>query len=343
MKYSKSLSLAAMACALVIPIAHPVQAETKLRLGHWIPASHPMSIWMQKWADGITKKSGGKLSVPVFPGGQLGGPRQQYDNVRRGVVDISVIALGYTSDRFPIATMIDMPFLGFKSSAQGTAVLNDAGLRQKYFDKEARGLKPLIFFTNQPHQMFSAKKAIRTPADMQGQRLRASGVTPRVFLKMAGASPVGLPSSQLSDSLEKGLIDGMVMDYGAVGLAFKLGPLIKYGSEVNVYLSPFAIIMNPKSYAALKGDHKKLFDQSLVGQDKGIAKVWDGSDSAGKAAVLKAGVQIITLSDAERAKFKALSAKVIDTAIEQRENKGVPARKAFDDILAVVKRVTSQK
>ena len=68
--------------------AQPATAQTTARLSyHWAP-SHESAIMSKKLADEVTKRSGGKLKVDVFPSGQLYTIRQIIGALSAGSVEM---------------------------------------------------------------------------------------------------------------------------------------------------------------------------------------------------------------------------------------------------------------
>ncbi len=86
---------------------------------------------------------------------------------------------------------------------------------------------------------------------MKGMRLRFSSATIKDFISALGGTPVGLPPTQIVESMQKGTIDGALIDYGGAGIAFKIGPVTKYTTEMYSYVTSFCICMNQRSFDRL--------------------------------------------------------------------------------------------
>jgi TRAP-type C4-dicarboxylate transport system substrate-binding protein len=327
------LFVASMLGLLVAPAK--AQDAVKLKFSHWVIASHPVSQWIVKWADDLRAKSGGKIDISVFPNMQLGGPVEHYDMVRRGTADMAWILHGYTSDRFPLTTLFDIPFV-VDDAVVASKVVNNPELRAKYLDPEARGVKNLVMFTNQPTHLYTAAKEIRVPADLKGQRIRFPSTTAKRFIEELGGTPVGIPAPQMAEALQKGTIDGTLTDHGAVGITFKLGGLVKHVTELKAYVVTFSFIMNPESYAKLKGPMKELFDSSIQSQGPELGRLMESLDGPGKKIAMDGGMQVTAISEAEFAQFRAAGARVETAVVEEREKAGAPAKAAFGLIKKLV-------
>ena len=63
-------------------------AET-LKISTFVPPKHAFNVMLEAWGEELAEKSGGELTVEIFPSGQLGPPPRQFDLVKNGVADIA--------------------------------------------------------------------------------------------------------------------------------------------------------------------------------------------------------------------------------------------------------------
>ena len=322
----RSLFAAILGLALVLSATPPVAAQDKfeLKLGHYVPAGHFFSRYLENWANALREQSDGRLDIAVFAGAQMGPTPRYYDMARTGVVDIAWVLHGATPGRFPLTEIVNLPYM-VGSAEIGTKVLNDAELRAKYLDAEHRGVKVLMLFTHQPGNVHTTKKPIRTQADMKGMRIRFASPTVRDFIAGLGATPVGVQPTEILEQLQKGGIDGAFIDYGGAGVAFKMGGTVKFTTEMYSYVTSFGLAANPDWYGKLPGDLRKLIDDSLKGVEKEVGEGWDALDSIGKKLLVDAGAQPIRLTKEEDARFRKIGAEVTEAKLKELQGKGMPA------------------
>ena len=132
---------------------------------------------------------------------------------------------------------------------------------------------------------------------------------------------------QLTELIQ--LLDGVFIDYGGAGVAFKMGGTVKYSTEMYSFVSSFGIGMNPDFYKSLPADLRKLVDDSTQGVEKEVGEGWDALDDIGKKLLLDGGSQPIKLSAAENARFRKVGAEVTEAKLKELEGKGLKAREAF--------------
>jgi TRAP-type C4-dicarboxylate transport system substrate-binding protein len=148
-------------------------------------------------------------------------------------------------------------------------------------------------------------------------------------LRAWGASPAGMPPGEMAENLDKGVIDGVVMPYDGM-LGFRLAPYLRYSTEVFSYVSSFAVVMNPESYASLPPDLKRLIDDTTgKGAAREVGARWDAIEPTGRGYMVDNGVEIIELTDEQRAAFTAAAESIIEQRLTTAEAEGVPAREFF--------------
>lgn len=318
------LPAAALALALGTGAAIAQQKPIELKLAYFVGDQHAMSQWLIKWAEKLEKDSGGRLVFKRFPGAQMGPVPQHYDFARTGQADISWFLHGATPGRFPLTGIVQVPYL-VGSAEIGTKVLNDPELRSKYLDAEHKGVKLLLLFTHQPGQIHTTKKPIKTVDDIKGLRLRFASPEIRDFVAALGGSPVGVAPTEQVEQMQKGTIDGVVIDYGGAGIAFKMGGTVKHSTEMYSYVASFGLAMNEETWKKLPPDLQQLIAKSLVGVEKEIGQAWDSLDAPGKKALLDGGAEAIKLSPEENAKFRKIGADVAAAKVKELDGKGLPA------------------
>jgi len=305
--------------------AQPIE----LKLAYFVGDQHAMSQWLIKWANNLEKDSGGRITVKRFPGSQMGPVQQHYDFVRTGQADVAWFLHGATPGRFPLTELVQVPYL-VGSAEIGTKVLNDSELRSKYLDAEHKGVKVLLLLTHQPGNVHTTKKPIRTVEDIKGLRIRFASPTIRDFIAALGGTPVGVLPTEQVEQLQKGTIDGVFIDYGGAGIAFKMGGVLKYSTEMYSYVSSFGVAMNPDFWNRLPPDLQGIVTKSMTGVEKEVGEAWDGLDVPGKKAIMDGGGEAIRLSPEENARFRKIGAEVAEARVKELESKGMPARAIYD-------------
>ena len=337
MKVQLSRWLAGAALAAGLAAGAQAQQKIELKLAYFVGDQHAMSQWLIKWSGELEKGSNGRIVVKRFPGAQMGPTPQHYDFARTGQADVAWFLHGGTPGRFPLTEVISLPFM-VGSSEIGTKTLNDPELRAKYLDAEHKGVKVLMLLTHQPGGPHTTKKAIRTMDDFKGLRLRFASPPIRDLVQGLGATPVGVPPTEIAEQLQKGTIDGAFIDYGGAGIAFKLGGTIKYSTELYAYVASFGVAMNEEFWNKLPPDLKQLVVTTMTGREKEVGQAWDALDVPGKKALTDGCAQAIRFSTEDDAKVRRVGSQVTFTKIKELEDKGLPARAVYEQMRSLAEK-----
>jgi TRAP-type transport system periplasmic protein len=313
------------------------QQKFEMKLAYYVGDQHAMSKWLIKWSDQLATDSGGRITVKRFPGAQMGPVQQHYDFARTGQADVSWFLHGATPGRFPLTELIQLPYL-VGSAEIGIKVLNDSELRAKYLDAEHKGMKVLLLFTHQPGNVNTTKKAIRTVDDMKGLRLRFASPTIRDFVAGLGGTPVGVQPTEQVEQMQKGTIDGVFIDYGGAGIAFKMAGVVRYVTEMYSYVSSFGLGMNEDFWKKLPPDLQELVTKSVTGVEKEVGEAWDGLDAIGKKLLVEGGAEPVKLSPEQNAQFRKIGAQVAEARIKELEAKGMPAGPIYATMKALAEK-----
>ena len=318
--------------SLVLP-----QQKFEVKVANFVGPQHFQSQWLVKWGEALEKKSNGRLSFKHFPGAQMGPTPKHFDFARDGTAEMSFFLHGSTPGRFQLTEIVNMPYL-VGSAEIGIKVLNDPELRAKYLDAEHRGTKVLFLFTHQPGSVHTTKKAIRSLDDFKGQRLRFSTPAIREFIAALGATPVGVPPTEVAEQLQKGTLDGAFTDYGGAGIAWKLGGICKYTTEMYCFVSSFAVVANEAWFAKLPPDLQAMITESITGIEREIGQGWDALDVPGKKAMMDGGGEALRLAKAEDDRLRKIGADITESNLKALEAKGLPARPVYNMMKALAEK-----
>lgn len=326
----------AFGVAFALPVDKAAAKTIELKLSHVFP---PVQIVHAKvlvpWAEEVAKLSNGELKISIFPGGALGKPGDQYDLAEKGIADIIYILQDYTPGRFPLTEVFELPFM--IRTAQGTAT----AMWKTYekfpeFQKEYGKVKVLGLFCHDPGQFNTVKKPIRVLDDLKGMKFRTASPPVTEALKVFGAVPVAMPTPEVFNALDRGVIDGTVFPWEG-NVAFRTAELLKYGTEVDFYTMTMMVVMNQKKYDSLPANLKKIIDDTtgMVMSEKG-GKVYDDDRALYKKICMSKGMEPLQLSATERAKLRELTLPLRDQWAQQMEAKGLPGKAVLEYVKGLV-------
>jgi TRAP-type C4-dicarboxylate transport system substrate-binding protein len=272
----------------------------KLKGANYLPVTHPMSHLSGWFCDEIKKRTNDRVEIAYYPGGTLLTAVKMYDGVVTGITDIGFSHIQYTRGRFPVTEVFDLP-QGFPSGWTATGVATD--FFDKYKPKEWDDVHVLYLTTSGPVILQTIGKPVKTLEDVKGIKIRATGQMTEV-IKALGGVPIPLEMVDVYDALRRGVIEGVTVDLSTLKY-WKFAEVTKYvtadwqlGTGITFYW-----VMNKSKWNALSPDIQKVFTDVASEAREKQAALWDQMDIEGRDLFTSKGGQVITLSDAEAAKW----------------------------------------
>ena len=312
-------------------------AQTKeLKLAHFMPPVHVQHVKnFTPFAENVAKLSNGQVTVKIYPGGTLGDAKQLYDATLNGVTDIAFFIPSYLTGRFPRSSVFELPAL-FQSGLHLAKVSYE--VYDKFVADDFKDVKVLCMYGPGQGQLGFVNKNVQSVADMKGLKVRSPNAEMNIALKALGATPVGMPVSELAVSLQKGVVDGVLTPYSAF-VDFKVYDLVKYVTEVNLYGTYMIMIMNKRVFDTLPEIGKKAIEKAS-GKQWGlhVAENYDQADREAVQLMKGTGkIQMTRMPDAEMAKV-AESLKSMHTEwVNAVTKKGVKGQQILDAVKAAAK------
>ena len=298
----------------------------ELKLAHFMSPRHVMQTdVMAPWAEELAKASGGRLTVKIFPGSQLGGrPPGQYKLAVDGIADIAFGLQGYTSSIFPLTSLIELPDFG-KDGAQNTERL--WAIYPKYLSPEYKDVHVLALWANDEAILMTKSKPIRTLEDLKGMKVRTPSAMQSKVIKTLGGTPIDMPVTEMYNALDRGVVDALWVGASVI-LDFKLNEVARYYTTgLPSTRSPFFLVMNKAKYEALPEDLRQALDR-ISGKTLSLNATEAFNRRAIEAleVVKKSGGELITLSTPEAGKWREALQPMAQDTIADAEKAGVPAR-----------------
>lgn len=336
--------LKAMVVALSAVAAMPVAAqaqEVTLRLHQFLPppATVPKHI-LKPWAERVEAASNGKLKIDHFDAMALGGtPPSLMDQAIDGTSDIVMTVVGYTPGRFLKTEVFELPFMMTDPVATSKAFMEmvETDLQnEEYKDVKVLGAwvhGPGVIHTDTP---------VNTLEDLAGKKMRGPTRVISDMLAELGAVPVGMPLPAIPEALSKGVVQGTVIPW-EVTPSIKLTELVKnhteFGGKESLYTATIVTVMNKAKYESLPDDVKAALDgESGQKLSEFAAQVMFEYDKPGRDIAEKAGNNIITLDEAEVARFKEAAKPVTERWIASVKEKGIDGAALIEQAKALIKK-----
>ena len=322
------------ALSVALGLCAQTAVSEELSVATFVPPQHHTNTGMFAWfGEEIDKRSGGTLTMKLYPAGQLGaGPVQQYKRVVEGVADITFGVSAYTPALFPKTMLAILP--GTSDTAdQSTRAIWD--VYEDHLADEYGDVKVLAIGTV-AGSLLAATSDVSTMEGLKGAKLVPYAAMTTPIVEAMGAVPVQMPVTEMYTGLSTGTIDATTASYNNITPPWNFWDVSTHVVE-NIPTS-FAVtyaLMNKERYMGLSDEHRAIIDE-LAGLPMSLelAKSFDGADDRSKAMIADANdksYEWIVVSDEERAKMDAAVATGLEAIFADYESRGIAnAREIYD-------------
>ena len=262
--------LTKLALGLAVPLAlmtaGPALAEIRDQTVKFASANnkgHPQVTGMEKFAELVREKSGGKIEVKLFPGGTLGGDVQTVSALQGGVIEMTVLNAGILASNVKEFGAVDLPFL-FDSGEEADKVMDGpfgTGLMERLPDT---GLVGLAYWELGFRNLTNNRHPVTKLEDIKGLKIRTiQSPIPVELFNALGANAVPLPYTELYTALETGTVDGQENPSANI-INAKFYEVQKYMTLTRHQYNPQIVLVSKKFWDGLNEEEKAVLQQAAV-------------------------------------------------------------------------------
>ena len=306
--------LALFACMLCTTqaanAADDIQERT-IRWGHLQGKDHPLSAGVNKFAQLVEQKSGGKMKVREFPNSSLGSESQQQSALQGGTQEMMSASTTTLAGIVKEMGVLDFSFL-FANEAEADALL-DGPIGKRLMDRlPEHGLIGLAYWENGFRNVTNSKRPINRPEDLEGLKIRV--MQNPVYLdtfKAVHANPIPMAFGELFTALETKTVDAQENPFSII-LANKFNEVQKYLSVTRHSYNTFIVLMSKKFWDKLSPKEQQIVQEAAI-EARTFERQVSRADSSKALAELKAkGMAVNDLSAAELTRMRTQLKPVSD-------------------------------
>jgi tripartite ATP-independent transporter DctP family solute receptor len=293
-----------LAAAVAVASCGAAVAQTKtIKFANQNAKGHPIVMGMEKFAELVDAKSGGKLKVNVFPGGALGSDQANLSSLQGGTLEMASMNSGIFASVVREFAIYDFPFL-FGDSKEADAVVDGAFGKALHDKLQEKGLVGLAYYELGFRNITNSRRPITKVEDIAGLKLRVIPNPINVdWVSALGANPTPLPFPELYAALEQKAVDGQENPVATIQGA-KLFEVQKHLALTNHQYNPQSVVVSKKFWDSLSADEKKWVQDAATESAK-YQREQSRSAAAGILENLKKnGMQVTELPAAEVAKLR---------------------------------------
>jgi TRAP-type transport system periplasmic protein len=302
----KTLMLAALTAVMPFLSEGDARAEVREQTLKFAAANskgHPQVTGMEKFAEIVKQKSGGKMVVNLFPGGALGGDLQTVASLQGGTVEMLVLNAGIMASSVKAFGAVDLPFL-FDSGEEADKVM-DGPFGKSLADKlPPLGLVGLAYWELGFRNVTNNRRPIARLDDIKGLKIRTlQAPIPIALFSSLGANAVPMPYPELYPALETGAVDGQENPYANI-LNAKFFEVQKFLTVTRHQYNPQIVLISKLYWDRLNGEEQQILQDAAIEARDFQRKTSREAEVKALEEIKATGMEVTELSPEELQKLR---------------------------------------
>jgi tripartite ATP-independent transporter DctP family solute receptor len=309
---SKKVSVVLILVAILLVSAPVLHAAAKvIKLAHLNPQT-PFDVATAAVAavfkNELEARTGGAINVEIYPSGTLGNERETMEQVKAGITQSYIASVGGIASFYPLIDITSLPF-AYSSYEIGCELYDGPFGRDLAKDIQNKtGIRVLGFIPQGFFQFTNSKRPIKTPADMQGLKMRTMNNPLHMeFMNSLGAAATPVAWAEIYTALQTGVVDGQHNPITVINLG-KIFEVQKYLTLSNHMAGLYVWVINDRWFNALNPAEKAAVQgaaDAAVIAGRGIDRLVTATEKGLPA--LAAEMEIYTPTPEELAEFRKIA------------------------------------
>lgn len=242
------------------PATDAVGEPVSLKLGHMMPTNVPEGEALQWFADEVNARSGGTITVDVYPNEELGDGATMIDMTKLGTCDLTVNSVANFATYNSYFNVGTVPFLYKDNSIAAELNAGDIGKAEmeSLRENDLHLVNTARNFYRGPYRVLVSKDPIESVEDIQGLRFRA--YENKVYMgawEALGANPIIISWGETYSALNQGTVDAATSTIGQL-YGVKFTEVAPYVTRINEYSAEAIMVCNAKKWDSMSAEQQAI-------------------------------------------------------------------------------------
>jgi len=265
------------------------------------------------FCDTVNKLANGRLTIKLYPAGQLLPAYQNLDAVKKGTVQCAGDFGPYWSGKNTAFDLLGTTPMGMTWIDYMLWIYHGGG--QKVYDEMygKYGCKWLLQNFTPVEAGFRTHVPISSIDDFKGLKLRMGSLFGQKILRKLGASPTLLDSSEIYESVARNVVDGAEFSIPVVDWTVGFQKITEYWCAPAWYQTAIVlgVIINNEAWNALPADLKEVVEQAGRATVAYMSSWFEYGNIKATDDFIKAGIKMTHLDDQSMAKLRVIINEVL--------------------------------
>lgn len=273
------------------------------------------------------------VHIKVYPGKSLFKPKEQWNAMVKGRLDITAFPLAYAGGRHPEFNLTLMP--GLVKNHDHAVRLDKSPFMQRIKKIMDDAGVMVLADTWLAGGFVSKDKCVLDPEDVKGKRFRAAGKAFNQMLAAAGATITSMPSSEIYSALQTGVLDGANTSSSSL-VSYRIYEQVKCLTAPGkhaLWVMYEPILMAKSSFEKLTPEQQAEIVKAGKEAEQYALEQAKIADQKLVNTYKKAGVKVVEMNDEQVAKWR----KIADQSSYKSFAEEVPGGRELLDMALSVK------
>ncbi len=281
-----------------------------LTLAHGLSETHTVHIAMTEFADKVNEGTEGRIQVRILPNGQLGSENENMEQLMAGVISMTKVSAPGLATYNESYHTFGLPYI-FDNTEDFYHVMDSKQMRDFFLSSEDDGFVTLTYYTSGARSVYTKDKAIRTPEDLKGLKIRVQDMKSQTdMLKALGGIPVTMSYGDVYTSLQTGIIDGAESNETALTTG-KHGEICKVFSTDEHAMIPDVLVMSAKTWKNISPEDQQVILEAAYESTESHKVSWEAAISE---AISEAStdMNVEFVNDVDKEAFRQATSGMVD-------------------------------
>jgi tripartite ATP-independent transporter DctP family solute receptor len=196
----------------------------------------------------------------------------------------------------PETIAISMPFV-FRSKEHMRKVLDGPVGDEILAAMAAQGMIGLAFYDSGARSLYTAKKPIRSLADVKGMKIRVQQSDLFVaMIEAMGANATPMPYGEVYTGLKTGIVDGAENNWPSYESSRHF-EAAKYYDETEHSMVPEVLVFSKKIWDGLSKDDQEMIRKAAKESVPYMRKLWDEREVKSRKVAESGGAQVVPIAN----------------------------------------------
>ncbi|VVS91810.1 TRAP transporter substrate-binding protein DctP [Desulfoluna spongiiphila] len=306
----------AVVCLLMLPALSEAGYKKEYKLSCVVGPKMPWGEGATLFADLVRERTEGRVNIKVYTAGSLMAGKQtnEFLLLKRGVADFAFASpINWSSTLKPL-NLFNLPFFFEDYAALDKVTAGEAGKAIEAMIAK-KGVTVLGWGENGYREITNSKRAIKTPADLKGLKVRVVGTPIFIdIMKSMGANPVNMNWGEAKIAFQQGVVDAQENPAVGIEIPLKIWQFHNHVSFWGYVIDPLMFTVNQKTWKKFSEKDRVIIRQAAVDagrmQKAVVRKGLVAPDLSAHELMRENGMEVTVLSPEEKTAFRSLTEPV---------------------------------